>query len=389
MRVHARAHFEPESPTANFEASSSTVTSSRSAEALASPTGSHHVGDGQRLGRLHYIDTLRCVAALAVLFQHLGECLPSASFRAFLELSPGVFGVVVFFYISGLVIPQSVRNRPALRDFFLRRVFRIYPAYLVVLGFIVVRRALVAQAGAATQPAPSTVLANVFLVQEYLGFPHVLGVSWTLSLEFVFYGVFAIVFYRNWQRHLPVLVLLYAAGIALLAAVSYLIEQRLPLGRIGMLGAALVGYAVAQFHAGHLTHRQLLRAVVAFCGAMLAALLISFGYLSHPKMGLGPALSGWVLASALFLLCAFSARARSSRLARLRPILFIGEVSYSVYLTHGLFLPLVAYLPPPLALVAVPLATIALSWVLSQTIERPAVRLGRRLEPHLASRGCR
>lgn len=90
-------------------------------------------------GRLPGLDTLRALAVLVVVLYHLtifGELperlLPVSYF--------GWMGVDLFFVLSGYLIglqvlrPYARGRRPSLRDFWLRRAFRILPAYLVVLA---------------------------------------------------------------------------------------------------------------------------------------------------------------------------------------------------------------------------------------------------------------
>ena len=164
--------------------------------------------------RLDYLDFLRCVAAIAVFAQHLLERADPARFRPFLELGPGIFGVALFFLISGFVIPHSVRRGFAPADFAVRRLFRVFPAYLTVLAAVVALGALGLQPwrGTLVADGPAGFVANLALVQEYTGHAALLGVSWTLSLEFVWYGIFALVMLTGGERHAFALTLAASAG---------------------------------------------------------------------------------------------------------------------------------------------------------------------------------
>src|SRR3954462_4323901 len=90
--------------------------------------------------RLAFIDTLRGIAVLAVLLQHALEVIvqhhPTGDYYwAFHDaigyyINFGRFGVVLFFFVSGFVIPFSFPNSAApVRDFAISRFFRLYPAY--------------------------------------------------------------------------------------------------------------------------------------------------------------------------------------------------------------------------------------------------------------------
>jgi peptidoglycan/LPS O-acetylase OafA/YrhL len=89
-----------------------------------------------KLTRLHGLDTLRAVAIVAVMIFHLESFLPSALARIG---DLGWMGVDLFFVLSGFLIgsqllkPFADGQRLRLRDFYIRRAYRILPAYLVVL----------------------------------------------------------------------------------------------------------------------------------------------------------------------------------------------------------------------------------------------------------------
>ena len=92
-------------------------------------------------GRLRYIDALRGIAAVLVLWLHVANSYRAMSpqteaharwLNDFIsQIDIGRIGVVVFFLISGFVIPFSIKPASAapVAGFVIRRVFRIYPAY--------------------------------------------------------------------------------------------------------------------------------------------------------------------------------------------------------------------------------------------------------------------
>ena len=227
----------------------------------------------------------------------------------------------------------------------------------------------------------SGTLVNLLLVQDYLSVPALLGVSWTLSLEFVWYGVFALLFYRGRSFGGAELVLLYAAGLLLVSALSLAIGLRVPVGRLGMLGAALLGHAASARDAGKVSERSFLAAASTFVFAIVVSQIIAFGYFRHPSVKLEHGLVAWLSASVAFLL-ASSRAVRTTRLVRWPPIVFFGKISYSVYLLHwpvtvacrhaGVSGNTLLFLVPPL--------TVVLSWGFYEAVERPGVRLGRALE---------
>jgi peptidoglycan/LPS O-acetylase OafA/YrhL len=153
--------------------------------------------------RFGYIDAQRGLAALLVIWLHATDAfmqLPTPPAGGLLykisqAVDTGRIGVILFFAISGFVIPSSLRavghqtTSDALRVFFIRRVFRLYPAYWVsvvaatLLGLFLM-----------TPFSPQTVLLNLTMIQNVFGAPDVIGLYWTLRLELIFYLACAFLF---------------------------------------------------------------------------------------------------------------------------------------------------------------------------------------------------
>lgn len=145
--------------------------------------------------RLRHIDALRAIAALLVVWLHVSETYVQldASGRVggywlydiAKSIDAGRIGVVVFFLISGFVIPFSIRpDRTApVGTFLIKRAFRIYPAYWLSVPL-----------GALTtfwiwgeRFSGSDFLINLTLLQDVFGVHDAEGLYWTLLVELVFY----------------------------------------------------------------------------------------------------------------------------------------------------------------------------------------------------------
>src|ERR1700753_1167340 len=92
--------------------------------------------------RVNFLDTLRFLAAGAVLFQHAFEGRNPALDAIVGLTSPGVFGVVLFFFISGFVMPMTSERRFSLPGFAAKRILRIYPLLIFAILLIVVLNVL-------------------------------------------------------------------------------------------------------------------------------------------------------------------------------------------------------------------------------------------------------
>jgi len=145
--------------------------------------------------RYAHIDAMRAIAVLLVIWMHTSEVFvpiaaPSVQDRLY-EVAHsfdfGRIGVVVFFIISGFVIPASLRGPRAVGcyQFLIRRLFRLYPLYWLSIPF-----------GLLTtwwlwgkEISLESILWNLSMVQEAAGHPSVQGLYWTLQTELIFYGL--------------------------------------------------------------------------------------------------------------------------------------------------------------------------------------------------------
>jgi peptidoglycan/LPS O-acetylase OafA/YrhL len=110
---------------------------------------------------------------------------------------PGAFAVLLFFLVSGFVIPFSLASRD-LKRFGIRRFFRLYPVLWVCL--LLTFGALALQAGVSGIDfgiGGASVAANGTLLGPYFGITWFNPVLWSLAVEELFYLVAALVAWRG------------------------------------------------------------------------------------------------------------------------------------------------------------------------------------------------
>src|SRR5690349_5104786 len=134
--------------------------------------------------RLDFLDALRGCAALAVVFQHAAQSL-WLGYRtfAFSIFDLGNFGVVLFFLCSGFIIPISLERQGSLKDFWLRRLFRLFPLYWSCVAFTLLMGYASGWAGfdADFRAQPwACGLANLTMLQTLVGCSNLLGPAWSL-----------------------------------------------------------------------------------------------------------------------------------------------------------------------------------------------------------------
>lgn len=130
--------------------------------------------------QLEWVSTLRGMAALLVFFSHLPLQM-SYGTRFFI----GRVGVTAFFLISGFLSVSS-RRRMTKKQYLINRFIRIYPVYwlLLLLMCIVMEK---------EKLSIERIMANITCFQEFLGQENILGASWMLPIQIVFFLVIGIV----------------------------------------------------------------------------------------------------------------------------------------------------------------------------------------------------
>ncbi|EME70524.1 acyltransferase [Paramagnetospirillum caucaseum] len=326
--------------------------------------------------RITSIDGLRGIAACMVMLAHLMP-VPADPLGAQIVsgldwlFQHGQTGVLLFFLISGYVVPSSLLGHPDshLRRFAVSRVMRLYPAYWasIILALFILP----------SPPGWTAIAVNVTLGQRFLGVEDLLGVYWTLQVEMVFYVLCTLLFLcRILQTPERLGWLVASLGIALLAA-AFIRRQfgvGLPVGwglyMLLMLFGAWCRLAAPAPARQWRAAGALILLLLGICWALYYPQAFARHWLSH--------FAGFAIALLLFL-----ALNRSTHLSW-RPLVLLGEISYSVYLLHSLMRPASLELWPALAadpylafLVQVGLSLV-LSALIYRVIEKPGVRLGRR-----------
>ncbi|MGX4773568.1 acyltransferase family protein [Bradyrhizobium guangdongense] len=363
--------------------------------------------------RLAFIDTLRGIAVLSVLLQHALEqiVLNRAAgdyYRVFHDavgeyFNFGRFGVVLFFFVSGFVIPNSFPKSPApIRDFAISRFFRLYPAYWVSIIVVL----LLAPALEGKTFPLSQVVANITMLQMFVNVANLNIGYWTLAVELIFYvaciALFAVGLLR--ARWTAICIIVAAS---LLAVVAFpFVKSRLFWGLLELmldLTAMFFGKVVRDAVFGERSRWR----SVALCGLLYVLYASACAYRRYGvdyqdnffcAYGMGAAYIG---AAGVFLAFAgLGERGASSVLS------FVGRISYSVYLMGPyVLLVIVQYFGTgrspaqwSIFVTGVAVVTLLVSWLNYLAVEKPMVSFGHRfrslaftsvaLQPSLRERGA-
>lgn len=167
----------------------------------------------------HTFDALRFFAFLKVFLLHL----PIVAFPVFNYLkSGGGIGVDFFFVLSGFLITyiileeKSQTGRLNLKNFFIRRVLRIWPLFYLMILIAFLTPYLVSLAGLTSSPdgyKPNWLMSCLFLENYKMMFSHSepnvspLGVMWSLCVEEHFYIIWGVVLFFLPVKKVPFLII--------------------------------------------------------------------------------------------------------------------------------------------------------------------------------------
>lgn len=336
------------------------------------------------------MEGMRGVAILLVFVCHFQIVVASALSPVFRSVAARVLaqaggtGVDLFFLLSGFLIYRAALRRDLrLGTFLRRRVQRIYPTFLVVFAIYcaIASRAGVDRIPHTAAAALGYIVANVLFLPGVADIPALLSAAWSLSYEFAFYLLLPflvrLLHLYSWPSRARALS--FAAVVVLHLAIAYLHPTWFPAyhyydGSFVRFVMFLSGMIIYEVTSGPSAER-LTPSRQAVLLAVAAMSVVAFIMIEVRTVGLATHESiphNAVRAACLFL--AFSSIALTSltREGVLREAFSIGvlrwtgNVSYSLYLIHGLVLNAMAALALHLGLTkAHPIVSAGLLFVAS------------------------
>jgi peptidoglycan/LPS O-acetylase OafA/YrhL len=298
---------------------------------------------------------IRGVAALWVVFYHLQDAAKSEPRLAWLTALPwareGYRGVDLFFVLSGFILMYVHQNDflsldwSRTRRYVAARFWRVYPLNAVTTLIII---ALAMALPGFYDPAaftPAAVIQSLALAQRWFmpDFGAINGPAWSLSVEILGYAVFPLIalgLNRIGSRHALVLTAAGCLVLLVVASVHFGFASRNVTGRITILRmfpSFIAGAALATFFAaGHTrTPGWMARHASGVAIASVLACLVAYAIPAAAVLAVFPI-------AALVLALAFQ-QGPVDRFMASAPILWLGRISFSLYLTHFTVLNLILW----------------------------------------------
>lgn len=284
--------------------------------------------------RLLPLDGLRGLAIALVVGFHAYSRWPEiypygAAYKEILPFKLGGLGVQLFFLISGFVILMTLEKCSTMRVFLVRRWLRLFPAMLICSALVFVTAPLFPERPFGAPVAKNLVSGLLFIDPFWLDrmfggtWGEIEGALWSLDVEVIFYLIFGGAFFLAGRT--VAIAAIGALGAAAIALKLVFVGMGWPFGAsvLNALGFRHFGW----FAAGALLYLFRQTGRPAYLGWFVAACLMetvqmdSWGYLA-----------GAPLVAVLFAAAALSDRVGA--LVANRVLLFLGFVSYPLYLLH-------------------------------------------------------
>lgn len=305
------------------------------------------------------IDGLRAIAVISVIIYHLNENWLPGGF-----LGVDIFFVISGFLITGIIITEIQQNSFSFKQFYTRRIKRIYPAFITVMALVSFIASAIFIYNDFNKLRKTIELAIAFLSNFYLGLTqgyfdlsanenpalHI----WSLAVEEQYYLIFPLILTLAYKkfREIKVLFIITLILFFILLSTSFIpasfYKEVLHQPNIYYLSnlrfpELLLGSLLAIYHCSNKI--QLSTQVSNIMAILSTLLLFSCLFLMNNDIAFIPGVT-------LILPCIFTAliihTTSQNNIIKLclsnKAIVFIGKISYSLYLYHWIFIALAYYI---------------------------------------------
>lgn len=343
------------------------------------------------------LDTFRAIAAIVVMIGHIELFRKNTWGSSLFNIVPsGHTAVMMFFVISGFLITFLLAKEKekygtiSLKDFYLRRVLRIYPLYYLIL--------LLSSLFFLTPPSCSVI---AFAVAILPNISHAIGCGWSVSpqiwsigVENLFYIFFPLIMLFVPNKRMLLLLLIMTVGLAILPhAIDFVNIRTIQNESLAhfnqkfffcnkfdsLLIGCLAGFAFAENHKLlKIIYNKWLFGICAFFAIVMWGGNIETKHFNDELMSV-------LFAVVILNVCT---NTQLNITFENRVTKFLGRISYGIYMYHWIIL-LLAFKILPLegtAISAVVLyavvitATIIVAWLSYETYEKFFLNLKRRFE---------
>lgn len=325
--------------------------------------------------RLSELDSIRGLAAIAVVLYHYfyrynelyGHSTIDSSW-----ISYGFYGVHLFFIVSGFVIYWTLERTKKPIQFVISRFSRLFPVYWVSVAITFMAVTIFGLPD--REVTLSDALMNLLMFHERLYIPHVDGVYWTLTVELTFYALIFSLYITSNLKHTNY-VFLFAIALAVLNSLKLIVisQPYFDIFIFEHIPFFLAGICLFKINNKTLLIENHITLFLAISSTLITHSIEVFSFFT------------------LFVLFFILSIDQKLPFMRSKALVFIGSVSYALYLVHqniGYIVINLSYeygLHPIAGILFSATLSLLLAIALTRYIEQPALRAIRKSSHSIAT----
>ncbi|MFN6487928.1 MULTISPECIES: acyltransferase [unclassified Nostoc] len=293
--------------------------------------------------KLNLLQVYRGIASILVVLTH-GNIILSRELHQddLLQIFHfGWIGVDFFFVLSGFIIfyiHQSDIGKPnKLKSFIFKRFIRVYPLYWSILTIKILVSLFNTNKDSISQRSAAEIIKAILLLPQDRSILErtFIGVSWTLSFEVFFYCIFALLIFKN-TKISQSLILVWMIGIILNLLnllpigenflLTFIFNER----NLEFMLGCLAAYTISKYQFKFAT------SLIYVSIFLLVVSAINTKYKEFNVSGISPSLAYGIPFTLLIIGSVYLEISKTVNIPKI--LIYIGDASYSIYLTHGFFL---------------------------------------------------
>lgn len=339
----------------------------------------------QNKSRLQELDALRGIAAFMVAFYHLA----TVNNRQDSIIEFGATGVELFFIISGFVIFMTLERCKSSKDFLVSRFSRLYPAYWAAVSITFVLYLVAIKLGFHQTQNTNlflTYVVNLTMLQHYFQFPSMDGQYWTLIVELVFYVFMWLLFVTKQLKNIKYTGTFILALLFLWRLFYHEISET-EFHNVLLFSVPLLKY-FPLFFTGIFFYDSYKKGTSFVNYVLIGSCILLMVFMKEPFLKSLSFITATEFGLILLTYCIFFFLFIKNKLHWLvnRGTLFLGEISYSLYLIHNFTgariivpgLHTIAGVPFWMSVIIALAVVIAMAYAINRLIEKPAMYFIRR-----------
>lgn len=279
------------------------------------------------------LDALRGIAVMLVLLSHYTFAYDyyfKILDQHLFHFPYGVFGVQIFFMISGFVIFMTIEVSDSLKSFAISRFSRLYPTYWMSIALTLSIIALF--------PIPTLgnysfidIVINLTMLQGFFKIPHIDGVYWTLGIELLFYTIIGILYITQQLKRIELVSLFWLLLVVIGLSFDFRFEKYIRVLAIldfaPLFIAGMMFYKIKYKTTNYVNHLIIIMSLIIYIFSLYIQLIKQ----PQIEMNLIPFIFISLVYSFFYFLIYFDLK-----FLRNKYLLFLGYISYPLYLLHNM-----------------------------------------------------